>query len=85
MLALHVSQYVKLVKGKLDGYNAIGYLVADHQGLVPWRALRLLTALCEADGGMDHSCTLYRGVCRPCSRGAHRGAQDALQLGWSCL
>ena len=28
MLALHVSQYVQCVPGKLDGYNSIGYLVA---------------------------------------------------------
>ena len=33
MLALHISQYVKRVDGKLDGYNAIGYFVADQLGL----------------------------------------------------
>ena len=32
-LALDVSKKVKRVKGKLDGYNIIGYLVADHLGL----------------------------------------------------
>jgi len=32
-LCLHVSQYVKLVKGKLDRYEVTGYLVADFLGI----------------------------------------------------
>ena len=47
MLALHISQYVKRVEGKLDGYNAIGYLVADRLGreLLDWEeALKVGTS-----------------------------------------
>ena len=32
-LCLHISQYVKPVKGKLDAYEVTGYLVADFLGI----------------------------------------------------
>ena len=47
MLSLHVSQYVKRVEGKLDGYNSIGYLVAHYLGreLLDWQeALKVGTS-----------------------------------------
>ena len=47
MLCLHVSQYVQRVEGKLDGYNAVGYLVAYPLGreLLGWQeALKVGTS-----------------------------------------